>query len=71
MLCLLMIFRIESTSERATICVRIKAMSEFRDHPNDPGLLLDVLVLSIHGLCKEEDEGKGHACKDCYSSLSR
>ena len=45
-------------------------MSEFRDYPNDPGLLLDVFVLSIHGFC-EEDGGKRHACKDCYSSVSR
>ena len=46
-----------------------RVMSEFRGYPNDPGGLLDGLVPSVHGFCKE-DGGKLHVCKDCYNSLS-
>ena len=47
-----------------------RVMSALRGYPNDPGGLLDGLVLSVHGFCKE-DGGNLHVCKDCYDSLSK
>ena len=47
-----------------------RLMSEFRGYPNEPGGLLDGLVLSIRGFSKE-DGGKLHVCKDCYNSSSQ
>ena len=41
-----------------------RVMSKFRGYPNDPGGLLDGLVLGVHGFCK--DVGKLQVCKDCY-----
>ena len=67
MLCLLVIPHRGHLRAADNLRKNKRVMSEFRGYPNDPGGLLDGLVLSVHGFCKE-DGGKLHVCKDCYNS---
>ena len=60
----LVIFRVESISERPTTYLNQPVMPGFRGYPHE--FLLDGLVLSTHGFYEEKNDGALHACKDCY-----